>query len=410
MKVLFDVPDDIMGLLQSGLSRDELAEKSGLSANMARIMHYVVRHGDLVESDPEALEESVKLAKKTQRYMDINRIERKAFREKARYDNATAHYAEELLKLFEHYKPNKWKRSKAALKKHGAVGIIHLTDAHFNELVQLEHNQYDFKIAAKRLAKFAERAISQLKAQGVERVVIAMTGDMMNSDRRLDELLSMATNRAKATFLAVRLLEQFISNIALYWDIDVVAVVGNESRVQQEQGYAKGLVSNSYDYTIFGILRELFRDTDSVNFYGGDNLEEVISVAGQNILLAHGDGFTGNLSRQIAETKGRYSAQGIKLDYVIFGHTHEARIADAYARGSSLVGSNAYSDRKLNLYSRASQNVFVFRDDGSHDATVIDLQDVEGVDGYEIEAEIESYNAKSASKAQEKKTILEIKI
>jgi hypothetical protein len=94
---------------------------------------------------------------------------------------------------------------------------------------------------------------------------------------------------------------------------------------------------------------------------------------------------------------------------MIFGHVHSARIGDGYARSSSLVGSNDYAEKALNLSGRASQNCYIFYDDGNRDGIKIDLQNTKGV-GYNIDKSLEAYNAKSAKKAKEKKTIFEIVI
>ena len=53
------------------------------------------------ESELELLAENVKLAKQKQSAQDLNRIERKAFREHVRVENAVSKYAEELKKIFE---------------------------------------------------------------------------------------------------------------------------------------------------------------------------------------------------------------------------------------------------------------------------------------------------------------------
>ena len=74
-----------------------------------------------------------------------------------------------------------------------------------------------------------------------------------------------------------------------------------------------------------------------------------------------------------------------------------------------MVGSNDYAEKALNLSGRASQNCYIFYDDGNRDGIKIDLQNTDGV-GYNIDKSLEAYNAKSASKAKEKKTIFEIVI
>ena len=66
------------------------------------------------------------------------------------------------------------------------------------------------------------------------------------------------------------------------------------------------------------------------------------------------------------------------------GHIHEALIADTYARSSGLPGANGYSENALNLTSRASQNLYIFFEDKSHDCIKVDLQNVDGIVGYNI--------------------------
>ena len=153
--------------------------------------------------DVEILQTNVKLAKQKQSYQDLNRIERKTFREYARVENAVAKYNHELTKIFDKYNLNTL--TKSHKKNSKACAVLQFSDVHFNELIDLQHNQYDFSVASKRCKYFVKKAISFFKSQGVTNMLIAMTGDLLNSDRRLDELLSMATNRAKATFLALGL-------------------------------------------------------------------------------------------------------------------------------------------------------------------------------------------------------------
>ena len=45
-----------------------------------------------------------------------------------------------------------------------AVGVIQFSDVHFNELVNLEHNKYDFSVASSRCKLFVDKAIKYFKA------------------------------------------------------------------------------------------------------------------------------------------------------------------------------------------------------------------------------------------------------
>ena len=235
----------------------------------------------------ELIQENVRLAKQKQSAQDINRIERKSFREYARVENAVAEYNKQLVKIFDKYKLSTY------VKKHSedtsSVGVIQFSDVHFNELVSLPHNKYDFKVDSARCKLFVDKATKYFKAFGITNVLMVQSGDLLNSDRRLDELLNMATNRTKATFLAVDILQQVILHLNSNFNVSVAMVTGNESRVKKDWSWAASLASDNYDYTIFQTLRYLFKDTN-INFIDGDPTEVVVEVAGQNLLVLHGNG------------------------------------------------------------------------------------------------------------------------
>ena len=355
--------------------------------------------------DLELIQDNVRLAKQKQSAQDINRIERKTFREYARVENAVAKYSKRLLEIFDNYKLSK--NTKKHKQHKNAVGVIQFSDVHFNELVNLPHNKYDFSVASARCKAFVERATIYFKSMGVTNVLMVQSGDLLNSDRRLDELLQMATNRAKATFLAVDILQQVILDLNKNFNISVCMVTGNESRVKKDWGWSTLIATDNYDYTIFQTLRYLFKDSD-IKFIDGDPTEVVVEVAGQNLLVLHGNGAvkrTG-IESSINQMVGRYKMRGTQIDYVIFGHIHSARVGDNYSRSSSMVGANDYSEKALNLAGRASQNCYIFYNNGNRDGIKVDLQNY-GT-GYDIEQSLESYNAKSSDKLNQGTTIFKV--
>lgn len=359
----------------------------------------------IYDADVEVIKENVRLSKQKQKAQDRNRIQNKAFREHARIENAIEEYTKELKTLFENNSLNCTTTKHKTNNK--AVGVIQFSDVHFNELVDLENNKYDFSIASKRTRYFVNKAKMYFKTAKVSNIVFALTGDLMNSDRRLDELLNQATNRAKATFLGVDILQQAILDMAKDFNVTVASIVGNEGRANKELGWSDIIATDNYDYTIFQCLRYLFKDSN-IEFIHGDPSELVVNVAGQNLLMMHGHGsFRGKLDTAVNQIAGRYSLKGIKIDYVIFGHVHSARVGDNFGRSSSMVGANDYSEKALNLNGRASQNCYIFYDNGNRDGIKIDLQNTQN-EGYDIDKSLEAYNAKSHGKVKTKKTIFEV--
>ena len=398
--------DEILELFDNGANYNEIAgylidtyslavSVDTLRKNVKQVVHYII-------GDQEIVEYNIKLAKQKQRFQDLNRIERKAFREDSRQENALVEYNTELIKLLKRESLN----TKLSKKKHNTESaiVIQLADLHLNELVELESNKYDFDIASKRLQKYAYKVKEYVKFHKSNKVLIAITGDLINSDRRVDEKLAMATNRAKATFLGVHLLKHFILDINEIAAVQVCCVTGNESRVNFELGWVDMVASDNYDFTIFEMLRLLLPD---IKFLRGDALELVVEINGKNMLVIHGHQLGRMDSNQVGKVISKYSAKGVIIDFIICGHLHETMIRDNIARSASLVGSNAYSENALNLSGTAAQNIYCFTDDGRHDIR-IDLQETDGWNGYDIKEELFAYNAKSAQKTHKKETIFKI--
>lgn len=390
-------------------SQRATAKELGIEqSTVARRLDAAHMYGIHENSDAETIVEAVKQAKKSQKLQDVQRIERKAFREHARIENAVEAYQKEvrdILKTFKFSVPE----YRITLPP-SACGIIHWSDQHLNERVELPHNRYDWHVAAKRLKKHVDRCKQVCAAYGVGNVLVAMTGDLLNSDRRLDELLSNAGNRAKASVLAVDLYAQALVDLAQDLNVTVAGISGNESRIPHDIGWAAETASDNYDFAIFEMLRLMLGD--KLSFVVSQNPSEVVvNVAGQNVLMIHGHGAIGkNTQESVQSIKGRYIAHGIKLDMVIWGHVHEALIADQYARSSSLVGANTYAENALNLSGRASQNLYIVHEGGGFDGIKIDLQHTDGVVGYNIQSRLEAYNTKSADKCREPQTIFRVVI
>ena len=343
--------------------------------------------------------------KQVQRLRDINRIERKTFREKSRYENALSAYTDELIKVFDKTKLQVGLPIQSDVSEYG--GVVHISDTHFNELVNIEGvNMYDFNVASKRLFKYVYEAKRIFKSYGITDVLVCLTGDLMNSDRRLDELLSMACNRSKATFLSVELLLNVLNDLATDFNVSVAGVIGNESRVREDIGYADEIVSDSYDFTMFNILKRIVVGVDFIGI--SERTEQVVNFYNNNILLIHGNqsGFGKTPATGIDRSIRKYADKKINIDHILFGHIHETMIADLYSRSSSLVGANDYSEKGLLLTSRASQNLHIIKKDVWH-SMKIDLQNTDN-DGYDISELTDVYNAKSAGKNKDSSVVIKV--
>jgi predicted phosphodiesterase len=367
-----------------------------------------------VETDRELLHFNVRLAKSRQALADTNRLERKAFREHARVENAVAAYTRELGTLLDERGFTRGVSLSRIPTGGDSVLIVQLSDLHFNERVELPSNRYNFTVAAQRLAKLAAR-IKQLGCcYGARKVVVACLGDFLNSDRRLDELLSNATNRSKATLLAVDILRAFLLDLRQQFELEVYGITGNESRVSKELGWSDALATDSYDLMIYEILRRGFAGADGIRFCGFRANELLFSVLGRTFLCLHGHQIGSNTQKSVQEIAGKYAAQGITVDYTLFGHLHASSIGDYHARNASLVGSNAYAEAGLNFCSKAAQNIHIVTGGngtaapGAIDGVKVDLQDVSGFEPYPFAADWEAYCPKSERKLHSPSVVFQV--
>jgi predicted phosphodiesterase len=380
---------------------------SGYSQKEIENIFKIIRTKGIEFADVELKTKCIDYKQQVQKYQDTNRIERKTFRQDSRISNALEEYNKSLIENFTNLRPFTIAHDSLNNK---AVGLIQLSDIHFNELINIEGNQYDFKIAAKRLKLLCAKAKMYFSNMDIKNVVVAFTGDILNNDKLLDKLLNQATNRAKATLLGFHILEQFICDLNQSFNISIASVTGNEGRAKDELGYSNIMATDNYDFTIFNMLKIAFRNCKGITFIDGNGSEQIIEVAKSNILLLHGLSIKGEVEKSIQQIIGKYASKGIIIDYVFIGHIHSARIGDLYARSSSLCGANAYSDYALNLSSRASQNIAVFYDNKSHDVFKIDLQNTDNIQGYQIISKLEEYNAKSIDKCKHNTTIFKVVI
>ena len=381
---------------------NKLHERYPYLAKPNQLRSYVKTEVNGQQVDYETVETNVRLAKQNQALVDRNRIKDKAFREHARIENAVLSYNEALLAELEQHGAAlaDCPRRSGPLDPSAAALVVHLSDNHFNELVNLPTNRFDFTVAAKRLQLLAQKAKLLGKAYGVERVVVFFGGDLMNSDRRLDELLAMSTNRARATVLAVHLYKQFLMDLRADFFVDVFGVTGNESRAKENLGWVDVVATDSYDFTIYAMLQSLFGAVEDagMRFHEFQANEVVFKLHNETFLGVHGHQVNATDQKKCQAIIGKYAAKGINVTHILCGHIHATVISDYVSRNASLVGSNAYSEEALGFVSKATQNCHIVTPQGL-DGVKLDLQNVDGVEGYEIISKLAAYNAKSADKA-----------
>jgi predicted phosphodiesterase len=388
---------EIASLFRQGMDNTfEIAELCRCDVSWVRKTHQLFYDYIHAPKGEQSSDHRFKVAASLQKSRDMLRVERKDFRESIRYHNALSTLSEGLIEALEMH--TGFETIPHPITGPAETeGLLQISDIHFNELIDMPYNKFDFKIAAQRLEKYVARAKVFFTAHGVTTVHVCFTGDMVNSDRRLDEMMMMATNRAKASVLAAMILKQTLLDLNKDYNLKVYMVTGNESRMHKEMGSSEIRQSDNYDMIIHEMLRMMFLDKEGIDFVDGSYIEQPIRVMGHMILLLHGHQIKmSGVSSQMQRLKGKWSDYLCKetIDYVLFGHFHTSRITDLFARSGGLCGANAYSDNQLQLSSRASQNLFLIDKYGINGVKV-DLQHSDMYSGYQIDPLLETYNVSS---------------
>ena len=351
---------------------------------------------------------NVKLKRRIQFLEDNRRVEKKHKREGDRGYNTIKTYLESLNEQLGHLGGKIKVNLKRIDKEGGGIGIIQVTDVHANEYIDTINNQYNIDVLSRRAKKLVDESLKYFKFRGVSKVLMAFTGDLLNSDRRQDEKVNQITNRSKSSVLMAHFVAQMICDVAQYYPVDVISVLGNESRVNQEMTFSNEAFSDNYDFIIMAMARMIITSSNipDIKFLSIDKMETVVDLGEQRWLFAHDvSKYTSNQSK-VQQTVGRFSLSGDNIDFIVSGHIHSFQGTDISCRSGSMVGSNEYNEHGLNLYSRASGVCYV-AEGKSRFYQYIDLQEADN-EGYEYESKLEAYNIKSSGKVRPQKTILEI--
>ncbi len=193
-------------------------------------------------------------------------------------------------------------------------------------------NEYNWDILVERMGRIHTALLSyqENRPYPIEELVISMLGDMVGGAHH-DELA--ATNEfpvAEQAYKVGMLLGQFVEGLVPHYPkIRVLAVEGNHGRVPKKPA-AKN-VFDSFDWLAYKLAEQHTANYD-IDWTIARGNALVAEIAGQNILLFHGDGIRstmpgvpwGGVTRRTNELRKQYASRGVHLDGFQLGHFHQA--------------------------------------------------------------------------------------
>lgn len=357
----------------------------------------------VADGEIDCSDELIKLESNKQKIMDTNNLLRKSNRENYRlYNTLEETYKEYVKQLDKINVPFTIKSHKSNSKS--KCGILQLSDIHCNEIINPQDsgdNVYNFDVLSKRMKKFVSESVKHFITNNVSDVYIFMTGDLMNSSRRLSESLLSCNSLTSASLLLTYILEQVIIELSQKFNVHVSFAIGNESRicVSQDQNMDNSniLASTNWDYLIFHNLRQIFRKKKVDFITPKNNVQSVVTLKdGFNALITHGHILKGGIDKFLPSLLQQYSYKGTRIHGVFYGHFHHSLISDIASQSGSLCGGNSFTSNTCLYLTKPSQNIYI-TDKDSYTGIKIDLQNIEGYQGYDIIEELEQYSSTDRS-------------
>ena len=261
--------------------------------------------------------------------------------------------------------------------KKQAIITAQLSDTHFDEYVnpaEIEDwNAYDRYIAEKRLSKFFTNTVKlareYMSGFDYRGIVMPITGDLLsgNIHEELNEtnLYHMNDSIIHWYPLIAKGIDYFASE---FGSVHVPCVVGNHGR-NSKKPRMKGRVKSNYDWLIYALLANEFKDNSNVTFDVSESSDVAFKIFNTTYRMTHGDQFRGGsgiagalspiLLGEARKRKRNRSAGVDNFDYLVIGHWHQRIMVKNVIVNGSLVGYNEYAYNMNFEYEPPMQNFWI---------------------------------------------------
>lgn len=224
--------------------------------------------------------------------------------------------------VFSQYKPDLGCKVKSM--------IVCLSDIHYGAFVDLPDNYYDTEVTKRCLNKYADKVITLIQKENVDKVYIMNVGDIVeHAYMRFQNLYNAEETLSEQVVNVTDLIIQFINKIAAYVPVSYSAIAGNHDRLQ---GNKDSNLNADHVVRISNRIIEVYAKMNkNVSFVESDDYVHFIKMRSFNFAFIHGDRQNLQKKTLLAELSNLYS---IKINAVLGGHIHHFTMQE--------VGDNKY--------------------------------------------------------------------
>ena len=367
--IVYDVYEKTVGL--SDLEWAEICSKYNLQCHPDSLRKAGV--GIKMAADAGVLDFSTpemkgydEIYKEKQKFYDQRRMYNKDLREDARAD----YLAGELVKAAHNLNDLKPLPHRACLdwlepeKENEA--ILLLSDWHYGMVASNVYNEFDTKIADRRIAELRDEVIRKVQHERIGRLSVWIGGDMISGAIHCSNRIMSSEVTVVQLMTVCERIAELIANISTFvGEVYIYSCYGNHAR--SVSSYDEMIHSDNWERLIPFWLKERFSDHETIHVMDGTAHEMVgFKVKGFNICGVHGDLDTkpdAALTLAMLYKKN----YGEDMDVLISGHLHEHKNTPVLniecVQSGCLCGVDEYAKNKR-LFNRPSQTLLIFDDDG----------------------------------------------
>lgn len=357
------ISDEELRTLSHTLSRQEIADKTGLSYDWVRkrIKKLNVEPKEKA-SKPLSIQEEIK--------KDEKRIEESLNAKKVKYllDELKRVEKEKQALLQIGGVETHLIKAKGESEKSPACSLSLCSDWHYEEPVKSSQvnglNKFDTDIAKQRIEKLFKVTAQLIKVHQkeyqIETHVLALLGDFISGS--IHEELKEANNiqPTQAIWEVQNLIASGIEFLLEATDVDLIipCASGNHSRITEKQRSSTEF-GNSLETYMYRNLEKYFSGNKRIKFIINDSYLTYIDVLGWKCRFSHGHAlrFAGGIGglfipayKAISQwNKSKYA------DFDFFGHFHQIKDGGNFVCNGSLIGYNAFAVKIKADYEKPKQ-------------------------------------------------------
>ena len=240
--------------------------------------------------------------------------------------------------------------------------IVHLTDIHAGEEVDIYSNKFNEQILKERIENYTDKILNIARLHHSENcylIISEVVSGIIHNNLRLQNNMDMMESFKYIS----ELIASMITTLSNYFDeVHIYVTEGNHSRISANK--EDSLKGENMDILLPFYLRARLQNYYNVHCYDNADPIEIarFDVYGNHIMAAHGD--RDNPQSVIQNFTMIF---GIKPDIVYLGHRHTNGLSTVFGsrvvESGSLIGTNNYA-QDIRKCSKPEQTVSVIDANG----------------------------------------------